>query len=218
MLGGPLNEIPEHHRRATGRVNRARVLEAADVVFSTRGMSASTEEVARAAGVGIGTVFRHFPTKAQLLDAVLAGRFRQLREAAERLALDDFFRLLVRDARTKAAIADAVREAGVPADGEAQLAAEELSAAVGRLIREAQAAGEIRPDVEGREVYAIMAGAARGLAQSQLGDEADERAIAVVLDGLRLTAVRHPAPAAADRRRAAPRRTTRRAPPDPPMD
>jgi AcrR family transcriptional regulator len=193
MLGEPLNEIPEHHRRAAGRANRARVLEGADVVFSTRGMSASTEEVARVAGVGIGTVFRHFPTKAQLLDAVLASRFRRLREGAERLALerspgealDAFFRLLVRDARTKIVIADAVRELGAPADGEANLAAEELLTLVRRLITEAQASGEIRADVDGQEVYAIMAGTARGLAQSRLGNRADERAIAVVLDGLR---------------------------------
>jgi AcrR family transcriptional regulator len=192
-MPGPLSETPEHHRRAAGRANRARVLEAANAVFSAHGLSASTEEVAKAAGVGIGTVFRHFPTKAQLLDAVLARRFRDLREAAERLvrerspgqALEDLFRLLVRDARTKIAIVDALRDAGAPAHGEANLAAEELYDAVRRLIVAAQSSGEIRPDVDGREIYAIMAGTARGLAQSHLGDEADERAIAVVLDGLR---------------------------------
>lgn len=189
----PQRETPEHHRRAEGRANRERVLEAADEVFSTQGMSAPTEVVARVAGVGIGTVFRHFPTKAQLLDAVLARRFRRLREAAEGLvlerspgqALEELFRLLVRDARTKIAIVDAAREVAAPTDGEANVAGEELYTAVRRLVNEAQASGEIRPDVDGREVYAIMAGTARGLAQSRLGDEADERAIAVVLDGLR---------------------------------
>jgi AcrR family transcriptional regulator len=194
----PPSETREHHRRAAGRANRARVLEAADEVFSTHGMSAPTEEVARLAGLGIGTVFRHFPTKAQLLDAVLARRFRRLREAAERLvverspgqALEEFFRLLVRDARTKIAIVDASREIGAPVDGEANVAGEELYMSVRRLIAEAQASGEIRSDVDGPEVYAIMAGTARGLAQSHLGDEADERAIAVVLDGLRLPADR----------------------------
>jgi AcrR family transcriptional regulator len=168
-------------------------LGAADEVFSTQGTSAPSDEVAKAAGVGIGTVFRHFPTKAQLLDAVLASRFRRLRESADQLglerlpgeALDAFFRLLVRDARTKAAIGDAIREVGAPEHGEAILAGEELRAAVVRLVIEAQASGEIRSDVGGQEVYAIMAGTARGLAQSHLGDEADERAIAVVLDGLR---------------------------------
>ena len=173
-----------HHRRATGLANRARVLTAADAVFSAEGTSASTEMVARAAGVGIGTVFRHFPTKAQLLDAVLAARFRELGEAAERLSLGAFFRLLVRDARTKISLADAVREAGAPESGEAQPAGEQLVAAVTRLVAAAQAAGEVRPDVDGREVYAILAGTARALALMGLGDDADERAIAVVLDGL----------------------------------
>lgn len=194
MLCTPMPESSEeHHRRAAGRANRVRILEAADTVFSTRGMTASTEEVARLAGVGIATVFRHFPTKALLLDTVLAARFQRLRDAAQQLphdrspgqALDDFFRLLVSDARTKIAIADAMHEAGAPADGEAALAARELLAAVSDLVSDAQATREIRLDVAGEEVYAVMAGTARGLAQMRLGDEADGRAIAVVLDGLR---------------------------------
>jgi AcrR family transcriptional regulator len=198
----PLSETPEHHRRAAGRANRARVLEAADEVFSTEGSSASTERVAMVAGVGIGTVFRHFPTKADLLDAVLARRFRRLGEAAERLgrehtpggALDGFFRLLIHDAQTKVAIGDALRAAGAPASGEAEVAAEQLVSAVTRLVVEAQASGDVRPDVDGQAVYAIMAGTARALAQSRLGDEADARAIAVVLDGLRPPARGTPTP------------------------
>ena len=77
---------PARAQRADARSNRARILDAAEEVFGQGGESASTEEVARLAGVGIATVFRHFPAKADLLDAVLARRFDRLRERAERLA------------------------------------------------------------------------------------------------------------------------------------
>ena len=68
--------------RADARDNRARILEAADEVFGTGGAAASTEEVAKLAGVGIATVFRHFPTKQDLLRAVLTARLEGLRDRA----------------------------------------------------------------------------------------------------------------------------------------
>src|SRR4051812_18244222 len=60
--------------RADALRNRIRVLEAAEAVFAAKGHGASTEEVARQAGVGAGTVFRHFPTKEALLEAIVIGR------------------------------------------------------------------------------------------------------------------------------------------------
>src|ERR1051326_117868 len=95
--------------RRDARTNRARILEVADEVFGRGGEAASTEEVARLAGVGIATVFRHFPTKAALLEAVLVARLERLRGEAEALAgaerpgpaFYDFFRYMVRDAATK---------------------------------------------------------------------------------------------------------------------
>src|SRR5215471_4249673 len=72
--------------RADARRNRARVLEAAEAVFAARGTSASTEEIALRAGVGAGTVFRHFPTKEALLEAILADRVARLGEEARSLA------------------------------------------------------------------------------------------------------------------------------------
>jgi len=67
-------------QRIDARANRGRILDVAEEVFGQGGESASTEEVARLAGVGIATVFRHFPTKAALLEAVLTRRFDRLRE------------------------------------------------------------------------------------------------------------------------------------------
>src|SRR5260370_20229869 len=107
-------------QRADARANRVRILDVADDVFGEGGESASTEEVARLAGVGIATVFRHFPTKAVLLEAVLTRRFERLRDRAEGLAsagepgpaFYDFFAHMVADAAGKVASADAPAHPG----------------------------------------------------------------------------------------------------------
>src|ERR1700680_1105959 len=72
--------------RADAQRNRARLLDVAEVVFASKGIAASTEEIAREAGVGIGTVFRHFPTKEALLEAVFVRRLEQLAAHADALA------------------------------------------------------------------------------------------------------------------------------------
>src|SRR3712207_921520 len=72
--------------RSDGLRNRELVLAAADEVFTGNGPSASTEEVARRAGVSVGTVFRHFPTKEALIEAVVVGRLERLVAEADRLA------------------------------------------------------------------------------------------------------------------------------------
>jgi len=109
--------------RADARRNRALLLEAAEAVFAARGVSASTEEVARTAGVGVGTLFRHFPTKEALLEAVFRERLQRMAEGLRDLgAADDlgtaFFDFLsdaVAHSATKVALADALAEAGIDA-------------------------------------------------------------------------------------------------------
>jgi len=177
--------------RADARTNRGRILDAAEEVFGRGGESASTEEVARLAGVGIATVFRHFPTKAALLQAVLVLRFDRLHEQAETLldaadpgrAFFGFFGRLVADAATKIAIAEALLEAGGDG-GEAARASDGLRQAVGVLLRRAQQAGAVRDDVELPEVYALLVGASRAAAHARLDDEVTARMLAVIFDGL----------------------------------
>jgi AcrR family transcriptional regulator len=179
-------------RRVDARANRGRILDVAEEVFGKGGESASTEEVARLAGVGIATVFRHFPTKAALLQAVLVRRFDRLREQAEALlgtadpgtAFFDFFRHLVADAATKIAIADALLDAGGDGDGEAAQASNGLRRAVGELLRHAQQAGAVRDDVELPEVYTLLVAASRAAAHSGIDDEVKARALAIIFDGL----------------------------------
>jgi len=179
-------------QRADARNNRSRILDVAEEVFGTGGESASTEEVARRAGVGIATVFRHFPTKAALLEAVLVRRFDRLREQAEALldaadpgrAFFDFYGHLIADAATKIAIAEALLDAGGDRDGNTTQASNGLRRAVGSLLQRAQVAGAVRDDVELPEVYALLVGTSRAVAHAHLDEEVRARVLAIVFDGL----------------------------------
>jgi AcrR family transcriptional regulator len=187
-------------QRADARSNRARILDAALEVFGRGGEAASTEDVARLAGVGIATVFRHFPTKAELLDAVLVRRFDRLRERAEQLAasedpgraLFDMFAEMVSDAPSKIAIADALVEAGGDAGSQAEQASAALQRAVGVLLQRAQAAGAVRADIDLPELYALLIGMSRAGAYAQLDHQVRTRALEVIFDGL--SAARPPPP------------------------
>jgi AcrR family transcriptional regulator len=178
-------------QRVDARANRGRILDVAEEVFGKGGESASTEEVARLAGVGIGTVFRHFPTKAALLEAVLVREFDRLREQAEALldaadpgeAFFGLFGHLVARAPAKIAITEALLDAG-GRDGDAVRVSDGLRRAVGALLRHAQQAGAVRDDVELPEVYALLASVSRATARAHLDEEARARLLAVVFDGL----------------------------------
>jgi AcrR family transcriptional regulator len=180
-------------QRIDARTNRARILEVADEVFGEGGEGASTEEVARRAGVGIATVFRHFPTKAELLEAVLVRRLDGLRDRARELldaddpggALFGFFADVVADAATKIAIGEALLDAGGDPGGEAMRAGRALEEAVGALLRRAQDDGAVRGDVALPEFYALLVGTSRAAAHARLDDDVRGRALAIVFDGLR---------------------------------
>lgn len=179
-------------QRADARTNRERILNVAEEVFGRGGQSASTEEVARLANVGIATVFRHFPTKAALLEAVLVQRFDRLRAQAEALfhatdpgtAFFDFFSHLVADAAGKIAIGEALLEAGGDDPGDAAQASDGLRRAVGTLLQHAQRVGAVRDDVELPEVYALLVATSRASAHAHLKEEVRDRMLAIVFDGL----------------------------------
>ena len=160
--------------RADARRNRALLLEAAEAVFAARGVSAPTEEVARAAGVGVGTLFRHFPTKEALLEAVYRARLSRTSDELRDLgtaedpgaALFGFLADAVAHSATKVAVADALAEAGID------------------VTASAQEAGAVRPDVGLPELIALLIGASRA-AEHAGTDPVRTRIIGVILDGLR---------------------------------
>jgi AcrR family transcriptional regulator len=178
--------------RADARDNRARILEVAEEVFGRGGAAASTEEVARLAGVGIATIFRHFPTKRALLEAVVVKHFGRLCRRARSLAgsadpgraFFDFFGELVGDAADKLAIVEAFTDAGGDPAGKAAQGPRELRAAVGVLLGRAQEAGAVRADASLDEVYALLVGVSRAAAHIGLDEQVRARALGIVFDGL----------------------------------
>ncbi len=184
---------PPRPPRADALRNRARVLDAAEAVFAERGTTASTEEVAKAAGVGIGTVFRHFPTKTALLEAVYVAQLRRLAAEAEALAASAdpgeaffvFFTRVVGHAATKNAFSAALAEAGVDVQLTSAEAGPRLKQALGVLLAGAQEAGAVRADIGPPEVMTLLVGASQTAERAGGDAGVRDRALAVILDGLR---------------------------------
>jgi AcrR family transcriptional regulator len=183
---------PGRALRADARRNRARLLAAAEAVFAEHGVGASTEEVARAAGVGIGTLFRHFPTKEALLTAVYQERLRRLTddawartEAADAGAeFFEFFRETVLHSERKLAIIDALAQAGVDVPALAAGSWGGLSEALRTLLIRAQEARAVRGDIGLGDVIAMLLGASRAV-QHATTEPARTRAVMIVMDGMR---------------------------------
>ena len=188
----PLVKAPEKWLRADAARNRARILDAAEQVFAAQGPTASTEEVARIARVGIGTVFRHFPTKEVLLETLLVVRLTKLAGEIDAVALDNednalfvSFVRLVEQAAKKRPVVAALAAAGVDVKALLTSAGRELHAAVGRLLLRAQKAGLVRKDVGVAEVLGILMGVAHAAEQGGWDKEMQGRVLEVIFDGLR---------------------------------
>jgi AcrR family transcriptional regulator len=179
--------------RADAARNRARVLAAAEDAVTAKGTAVSTDEIARAAGVGIGTVFRHFPTKEALLEAVFVERLARFAAEADDLAAGTdprtaLFLVLTRAVdtyATKHAIADALSAAGADATPLASLAGRTLLTTLGRLLTAAQEAGTVRADVGVHDLVALLVGTMRAAEHAAGDTAARHRLLTVVLDGLR---------------------------------
>ena len=179
--------------RADARRNRASVLEAAEAVFAASGTSASTAEIARAAGVGIGTVFRHFPTKEALLQAIILARMERLVEEADALAgADDpgaaffsMFERMVDHSGTKKAFSDALTVAGIDVNSVIASILKQLRRALTALLTRAQESGTIRTDVRIGEVIALVKGASHAAEHAGRDRALQARTLAIIFDGLR---------------------------------
>jgi AcrR family transcriptional regulator len=177
--------------RADARRNRARILEVAEAVFAERGAAAATEEVARRAGVAIGTVFRHFPTKHDLLAAVVKDVLDRLVAEVRAMADDPdpaaglaaAFARVVELAAAHKAVFDRLAETGVVVDVGGAL--RPLRPSVEALLDGARRAGAVRDDVRADEVMALLAATGQGALTGGWDRELQRRTLAVVLAGLR---------------------------------
>lgn len=176
--------------RADARRNRARILEAAEAVFAEQGASAATDAVAARAGVAIGTVFRHFPTKPDLLKAVVMNLLDRLVAKADAMVRDPdvnalfaFCGLVMAAGAAHRTVFDRLAETGVRvrvAD-----ALERLRPSVEVLLDRARDGGAVRTDLQADELIPLLA----ALCQEAIAADWDEafraHALELLFDGLR---------------------------------
>jgi AcrR family transcriptional regulator len=179
-------------RRADAERNRAALLDAAAAVFVASGVDAPVRDIAAAAGVGLGTIYRHFPTRADLVVAVYRHQVEACAEAGDALLagegppyvaltswIDQFVDLLV----TKHGLAAALRSDGAGFDALHAYFLDRLLPVGGRLLDAAARSGEIRADLD---AYQLL----RGVGNLCIGADSDprydpRRLVGLLLDGLR---------------------------------
>ena len=186
---------PARKPRADSLRNREQLIAAAKAAFTERGADAPLEDIARRAGVGIGTLYRHFATREALLAAVYRREVEQLSATADRLlatrppaeALEAWLRQLVDYMATKRVIAPALQAS--PGEGSAAYAASgpAMVGALNRLAAAAIAAGDIRADVKSDDLIRLLSGVSLGYDQPGWADSA-RRLIAILMAGLRTPA------------------------------
>ncbi len=187
--------VSERPKRADARRNFDRLLAEARTAFAERGTDASLEEIARRAGVGIGTLYRHFPTRQDLVLAVVHDRMEELRTTAEALltaaspedALIKWLWAYLEHAGEFRGLADSMAET---VHQTAKLTCcDQMTTAANALLARAQQAGAIRPDVDTLDLLQLMHAVAWSAERCGKDTGRAGRVLAVVLDGLRT----HPA-------------------------
>jgi AcrR family transcriptional regulator len=178
--------------RADALRNRDRLLAAAKLSFAGAGADVSLDEIARRAGVGIGTLYRHFPTREAIVEAVYRREVEQLADAANRLtamvppgeALHAWMRLFVDYVATKRVIAPALK---AMVGGSSELYASSgarIANAMAAMVERARAAGEIRADADPADLLRALAGFTHFNAGADW-EASVRRLIDILMDGLR---------------------------------
>lgn len=180
--------------RADALRNRARLLEVAAEAFASGGSGVPLDEIARRAGVGPGTLYRHFPTKELLFEAVVHDRMRGLVDAARALrqaddagaALFELVDRLAAEAGPKRDLLDALVGAGVDIRTRLAATGAELRDEIGHLLSRAQRQHTVRRDITLADLMALVSGLLLALHPTGNHRAADPgRALAVLYDGLR---------------------------------
>lgn len=178
--------------RADARRNRERLLEVAAKVFAAEGLEIPIDEIANRAGMGIGTVYRHFPTKEELIEAVVSSFKQRLMERAREMLKQDgprqaffnFLSLIVRESMGNKAVIAALARSGAGVQRSLSSISLDFQNTLGELLNCAQQAGAVRKDIQVTDISAILFGVMRTL---EYKDDSglSERILSVVCDGLR---------------------------------
>src|SRR6266700_991798 len=157
----------ERPLRADARRNRERILESARAAFAESGDEVQIDDVARHAGVGVGTVYRHFPTKQALVTELVRQTFRLFtgwaREALEAggepfALIEGLLRRIAETAARDAGVQYALASTAGQAETEAPAEQDELIAVIAELIEGARRAGTIRPGIEATDIAMLICG------------------------------------------------------------
>jgi AcrR family transcriptional regulator len=182
-------------QRADARRNRDLLLAAAVRAFSAKGLDASLDAIAKDAGVGVGTLYRHFPTREALIEAAYRNELAAVCDAASDLLassspadatrawMDRFIDYMT----AKIGMADALRAVIASGKDPYTQSRERLGAAIGQLLEAAAAAGDIRGDIEPDDVLIGLSGIALAAGQPAQRGQAD-RLLDLLMDGLRYRA------------------------------
>ena len=192
---GGTGQVEGRPLRADARRNRELLVAAAHDVFSSLGAGASMEAIAKEAGVGVGTLYRHFPNRLDLVEAVYQTDVDELGETARRVvaelepwpAVEAFFEAFRRYAQTKQALMAELHQAFEKHPDMNSRARGVIESSFDLVIDRAKAAGVVRDDVDGSDLMALVSPVC-----TNAGVDAEQRArlLGMILDGLRADAAR----------------------------
>ncbi|KLU65295.1 nucleoid occlusion factor SlmA [Desulfosporosinus acididurans] len=181
--------------RADAKQNREQILEAAHKSFAQKGLSIPISEIASQAGVGIGTLYRHFPTKEALFEAVNISYKQQLTKKAKSLATHadpgkaffDFFSSIIKDGFTNRALKEAFKSGAFNTRAANFGVIQDFHSAYATLLIRAQQAKAVREDIDVQDLGTLLIGLLRAIEQQ--GDATDinrfHRLLSIAIEGLR---------------------------------
>ena len=190
--GSAPSEPPGRPLRADASRNRDRLVDAAAAAFAARGAEAPLDEIAKSAGVGIGTLYRHFPTRDSLIEAVYRHEVDVLVAEADRLlatmppdaALDAWLQAFVAHVARKRGMAAALKSMlGEGATTFFEQTRARAVAAANKLLAAGVAAGTVRSDVDGSDLLRAVGGICMSTDQEQTASS--RRLVGLLSDGLR---------------------------------
>jgi AcrR family transcriptional regulator len=188
----PQPAAPTRKLRADSARNRQLLVDAAKAGFSEVGLNVSLEEIARRAGVGIGTLYRHFPSREAVVEAVYRREVEQLAEAVPHLletspageALHKWMHLFVDYIATKRVIAPSLGAAAGRTSTLYATSAELITGAISTLVKRAVVNGDVRKDIDPSDLLRALVGVSYG--NPDKGWEASARRLVdILMDGLR---------------------------------
>ncbi|RTL52833.1 MAG: TetR family transcriptional regulator [Bradyrhizobiaceae bacterium] len=186
------NESLPRKTRADAERNRVRLLETAKIAFAEKGASASLDEIAKTAGVGIGTLYRHFPTRDALVEAVYRNELAQLAEAARHLAatrppveaLREWLLLFVDHMATKHGMAEALNSIVGGTATLYETSGAQAKQLLSMLVDRAVASGDIRLDMDPLDLLRALAGVAN-ISADKNWKESARRLVDILISGMR---------------------------------